>query len=513
MVRKEIEKEIKNSLKKLKIEAPLFSVENPNQETHGDYSSNVALILAKKLEKNPIEIAEQIKEKTKGNIFKKIEIVKPGFINFFLSESYLQKKAESILKKDFQDLKLKKEKVNVEFISANPTGPLTLGNGRGGFSGDVLANVLKKAGCQVTREYYLNDRGGQIVKLGESITGKEEHYKGDYIKDLRKKIKTKDTLQAGEKGVKLILKDFIKPAVKKMGIRFDVWFSEKSLYPKEVEKVLNYLEKKNLTYQKESALWLKTAKFQDDKDRVLIKEEKETTYFASDVAYLKNKFNRKFQKLIVFVGADHHGYLKRMQAAAECLGYKKEQVEFIAMQLVRLLKNNKEVKMSKRAGTYVTIEELINEVGLDATRFFFLERGANSHLNFNLTLAKKKSQENPVYYIQYAHARISSILKKFKEKRLKPDFKKLNHERELSLIKQLLKYEEVIETTAKDYQLQRIPQYSVELAETFHRFYHECQVLTEDQELSLARVNLIKATQIVLRDVLKLMGVSTPNKM
>jgi len=507
MVKEEIEKAIKKSLEELKIKASSFLVEIPTEKDHGDYSSNIALTLAKQLKKNPVEIAEDIKKRIKSNLFKKIE-VNQGFINFFLSEKYLQKQVQAILKKDYKNLKLAKEKINVEFVSANPTGPLTLGNGRGGFGGDVLANVLEKAGYKVTREYYLNDRGGQIIKLGNW------EYKGKYIEDLKKVIKDKSPKKRGEKAAKIILKEYIRPVVKKMGIKFDVWFSEKSLYQnKEVDKVIAYLRKKKLVYEKEKALWLKTTKFGDDKDRVLIKEDGETTYFASDIAYLKNKFDRGFKRSIVFVGADHHGYMGRMEAVAEALGCKREQISFIPMQLVHLLENGKEVRMAKRTGIYLTIEELIDEVGLDATRFFFLQRGANSHLNFDMDLAKKKSQENPVYYVQYAHARICSILKKSGFKKSKADMSLLTHRSELDLMKQLLRYEEIIKISANDYQMQRIPQYAIELAESFHRFYHDCQVLTENPKLSLARLSLVKATQKVLKDVLELMGISTPSRM
>ena len=479
MVRNEIRKIINKAVKDSEARPLNFSVEQPREKSHGDYSTNIAMII----KKDPAEIAEKMKNK----MFEKIEIVKPGFINFFLSKEYLQNQGAKLLEKE-QSV-LKKERVNVEFISANPTGPLTLGNGRGGFGGDVLSNVLEKAGYNVTREFYINDRGRQIENLEKGL------YKGE------------------KRTFSQIQKENRRTITKNMKIKFDVWFSEKSLYKnKETDKVLASLKKKKLIYEKDDALWFKSTKFGDDKDRVLIKGTGEKTYLFSDVAYLKNKFNRGFKKNIIFIGADHHGYIKRMEAAAEALGYKKEQLKFIVFQLVRLLEGKKEVKMSKRGGIYVTVDELINEVGLDVARFFFLQRGANSHLNFDLKLAKEKSQKNPVYYVQYAYARMSGILRKAKIKPLK-DFVLLEKEEELDLIKQLIRFPEIIEDTVKDYQIQRISQYAIDLAESFHKFYQFCPVIGEDKKLTASRLALVKVAQDILKQTLDLMGISAPEKM
>ncbi len=482
MVRNEIKKIIGNGS---------ALVEKPGEKTHGDYSTNSAIVSAGK--KNPREVAEKLVDKIKDNkMFEKIEIAGPGFINFFISKEYLQNQVEKILKEKekYGSSKTGKGlKINLEFISANPTGPLTLGNGRGGFGGDVLSNILEKAGYDVTREFYINDRGKQIEDLKKGL------YKGE------------------KRTVSQIQKTNQKTITKDMKIKFDVWFSEKSLYKsKEVDRVLALLKKKKLTYEKDSALWFKSTKFGDDKDRVLIKGIGEETYLLSDIAYLKNKFDRGFKKNIIFLGADHHGYIRRMKAVTEALGYKKEQLEFIVFQLVHLLEDGKEVRMAKRAGMYVTIKELIDEVGLDATRFFFLSRGINTHLTFDLKLAKEKSSKNPVYYVQYAYARISSILKKAKVAEARPP-QNLDKEEELELIKQLVRFEEVVEDTVKDYQIQRIPQYAIDLAESFHRFYQSCQVIGEDKKLSSSRLALAKATQIVLKNTLELMGISSPSKM
>lgn len=502
MIRQELKKLIQKSLDK---EADIV-IETPAQSSHGDYSSNIALIMGGN---DPFKFAQELKEKMgRPEFLDKIEVVKPGFINFFLSPGFLQKKIEGILKKGFEFPELNK-KINVEFISANPTGPLTLGNGRGGFCGDALANALEKVGCKVTREYYINDTGEQIRKLGHSVIGDSEAvYKGDYINEL--KIKGEDPEEVGQKACKQILDNIIKPSVAKMGIDFDVWFSQKSLDP---EEVLALLEKKGLTYEKDGALWFNSEKFGDDKDRVLIRKNKEKTYFASDIAYLKNKFERGFDKLIFFLGADHAGYVKRMEAAAEALGYNKKDLDFMVMQLVRLFEGGRQVRMSKRAGTYVTIDELIDEVGLDVARFFFLMRGSGSHLNFDLELAKEKSEKNPVYYVQYAHARISSILKKPNISFKKADLSLLKRQEELDLIKKVIRFPEVIKDTACDYQVQRLTQYVRDLADLFHKFYEKHQVLGEDKELTKARLCLISITKHTLSEALGVMGISAPEKM
>lgn len=497
MIRDEIRKIIERAMNNLGYYHNMSQiiVVAPENKSHGDYSTNVLFVISKTFKQSYDEMALILKpeiEKEKS-IIEKVEVL-GGFINFYISKEYLQKQLGKILKeKDkFGDLKIGKgKKINVEFISANPTGPLTLGNGRGGFCGDVLSNVLEKAGYEVTREYYINDKGKQVEDLKKGLYKDEK----------------RTALQIQKENQKII--------TKKLKIRFDNWFFQSSLYDKEVDKVSDYLKKKKLIYEKEEALWFKSTKFGDDKDRVLVKSDAEKTYLASDIAYLKNKFDRGFDKLIYFWGADHHGYIGRMEAAVEALGHKKEQIDFIIMQMVRLLEKGEQVKMSKRAGTFVTLEELVDEVGLDAARFFFLIRGSGTHLNFDLKLAQEKSQKNPVYYVQYAYARICSILKKSKQKtqNTKVNFKLLRQASELALVKQLIRFPEMIEDTAKDYQVQRIPQYATELATQFHKFYRDCKVISDDKELSQARLALILATQVVLKDTLNLMGISAPSKM
>jgi arginyl-tRNA synthetase len=547
MLRKEISNLIEKAMRKMQEQGifPDFFVSEilitkSEGKNHGDYSTNIAMIICrsgitriltrKDTEKlTPIKVADILVVELKNykesrDLFEKIEIVKPGFINFFLSEKYLQKQVIEILQKQegFGNLKIgKSKKVNLEFISANPTGPLTLGNGRGGFCGDVLTNVLKKAGHKVVKEYYINDTGEQVKKLGHSMIGDSEAvYGGDYISDLRKRIgpaKGGEPEKVGENAAKIILKEIIKPTIKKMGIKFDVWFSEKKkLYQKkEIDKILEQLKSKNLVYENEGALWFKSTNFGDDKDRVLIKADDQTTYFTSDIAYLKNKFKRSFNDLIFFWGADHYGYVARLKAAAEALGYKKEQLHIIVMQLVRLVEGGKEARMSKRSGVFITLDELIDEVGLDVSRFFFLTKNYDTHLNFDLDLAKEQSEKNPVYYCQYAYARICSILRKTQANFQFSifNFQLLKHPLELDLIKQLIRLPEIIEDIACDYRVQRLPQYALDLATSLHQFYRDCRVLTGSRSLSEARLALVLATKIVLKNVLDLMGISAPQKM
>lgn len=514
-----MKQEIKKIIEKaIGEKVPDFSVEVSNGKNNGDYSTNIALILAKQTGKNPIETANSIKEKIQSDVFAKVE-VSNGFINFFISEKYLQEQLQVVLKeKDkFGDSKIGNgEKVNVEFISANPTGPLTLGNGRGGFGGDVLAKVLEKSGYKAAREYYINDTGAQIKALGHSVIGDSEAvYKGKYIDDLRKKVKGKDAEKVGKESAKVILEKMIKPSIKKMGIKFDNWFSETTLYKnKEVDKAIEEIKEKGFTYESEGALWFKSSSLGDDKDRVLIRADGIKTYFASDIAYLRNKFERGFEKLIIFLGADHYGYIARLKAACHALGYKKEDINEIVLQLVKLFEKGKEVRMSKRTGIYVTIDELIDEVGLDAARFFFLQRSLDTHFNFNMDLAKEKSDKNPVFKVQYAYARINSIFKKSKVKN--PDSKNLEllkEPSEMELAKQVIRFPEIIEDAARDYQLQRLPGYALELAESFHKFYENCKVISDDKNLTNARLSLILAVKIVLKSNLELMGISAPEKM
>ncbi|MEK7178289.1 MAG: arginine--tRNA ligase, partial [Patescibacteria group bacterium] len=481
--------------------------------------------------------------------FSKIE-AENGFINFFLSPECLHYQIKEILKqkdkygwmdikKSPPSLKLRRT-MQVEFISANPTGPLTIGNGRGGFYGDTLANILESQGHKVMREYYINDRGEQILLLGRSIKraqgspllipGTEEAvagmvpgisenlYKSEYINELAKQINKKlNAGEAGQKAVELILKTYIRPVIKRLGIKFDNWFSEKSLYSPASGEIMESLMRRDFIYEKDGATWMKTSQLGDSEDRVLIKKDGSETYFLSDILYHFDKFKiRKFDKVIDIWGADHHGYAPRLKAAIAAIGIPEDNLEIIITQLVRLVKNGKEVKISKRAGVFITLEELIDEVGLDAARFFFLMYSPNTHMDFDMELAKQRSEKNPVYYIQYAHARLSGILRKAHPTGDHPKgekFKLLKEKGELNLIRKLAEFPELLSEVSRNYEVHRLPRYALELAREFHNFYEKYRVITEDKNLTSARLALTMATKIVLANALNLMGIKAPDKM
>jgi len=531
MARNEVKNLLEKAIKTLYKKEVEVEIERPAESAFGDYSTNIAMII----KKNPQEIADSIK----SDILEKVE-VKNGFINFFISKEYLQKQVGEILKEKekYGNLKIGKgQKINIEFCSANPTGPLHLGHGRGAFWGDTLSNVFEKADYKVTREYFINDYGKQALLLGKSIDARykeilgqkveieEDFYKGEYIKDVVNNIINKDK----DKHLKISNKERIKiftelglnrmlGQIKKLleliNVKYDIWFSEKKLYEKNlVKKAIELIKKKGFTYEKEGALWFKSTEFSDDKDRVLIRADGEPTYFASDIAYHLDKVSRKYDLMIDGWGADHFGYKLRLMAAAKVLGFD-QKLKIIIGQFVRLVEKGKEVKMSKRGGTFITLEELIDEVGRDVARFFFLAKSVDTHIDFNLDLAKEQSEKNPVFYIQYAHARICSILRKVANFIFKvSDLKLLTHQSELQLIKQLIRLPEIIEDTARDYQIQRIPQYALDLATSFHQFYRDCQVISENKNITQARLGLISATKIILKNTLSLMGISAPEKM
>jgi len=561
----EIQKIIQQTIQSafgVEFEVEKIKVDYP-PEGMGDFSTNVALPLAKEVGKSPMEVAEGLKNKiplspplrrgetesslplVKGEserdlIFEKIEIAKPGFLNFWLAENSLQLVVAEINKEKnkFGNPEIGKgKKIHLDFVSANPTGPVHIGNARGGPLGDTLANVFEKAGYEPYREYYVNDAGNQVEILGHSILGDSEaQYSGDYVADIKNKIpariasqneaggeniKDKDAKSVGEAGVKIIIEEIIKPSMEKLGIKFDNYFSEKSLQNSgKVDEIINILKEKDLVYEKEGAVWFKSTEFGDDKDRVVIKSDGQKTYFASDIAYHKEKLDRGFDKLIDIWGADHHGDVMRVKGAMEALGYK-DKLEIILTQFVRVLKNGQEMKMSKRAGTYVSVDDLIDEVGKDATRFFFLMHSADTHMNFDLDLAREKSEKNPVYYVQYAHARIASILRKAEELIPRPDLGGAPrsglgplHEKERALIFELLKFPDLAREISQNYAVHYLPQYAMGLADKFHSFYNECRVIDESNlESTASRLELVKAVQIVLAEVLRLMGINAPNIM
>ncbi|MFY9462171.1 MAG: arginine--tRNA ligase [Candidatus Sungiibacteriota bacterium] len=532
MIRDEIKKAASDAVKKIMpgIAVPDFSVEVPENPEHGDYATNVALLLAKTAKKPPMEIAQLLVPQLLVDPFERVSAAPPGFLNFWLTGEALQKEMREILKKRkaYGAGIKKEEKIQIEFISANPTGELTMGNGRGAFLGAALAGVLDLAGFRVTREYYVNDAKAstQIKELGKTGLGEGEMYLTTGLKKIIRKLerqiaalknKQPKNLQ-GEAGwliaqeIQQKNKKFIE---KKLKIMFDVWLSENSLYERgETDATLKRLNEKNLVYEKDGALWLKTTAGGDDEDHVIVRSSGEPTYFYSDLAAHMNKLERGFGKIIYIWGADHHGHVKRTKAALKLLDVPEGVFEFIIMQVVRLIRGGEEVKMSKRKGEFVTLEELVDEVGLDAARFFFLMHSPDSHMDFDLELAKERSAKNPVYYVQYAHARVASIFKKAEG--LKPDSKKtdlLVAEEEKGLIKKLIRFPEVVEDTSRDYQVIRLTRYATELARAFHDFYEKHRVITDDKELTSARLALVKAVQIVLQNILGLLGISAPLKM
>lgn len=513
---------LERTLKELNYKIDEVIVDYPKNDAFGDYTTNVAMILAKEAKKNPLEIAEEILKLFQDNkkLFDKVEVVKPGYINFYLSKKYLQELVNEVNKKEdkFGENKTGKgKKIHFDFVSANPTGPVHLGNGRGGPYGDVLGNVFKKNGFEVWKEYYVNDFGNQVKVLGHSVLKDDKaEYKGDYIDDLNKKIKSKDPFEAGQEAARIIIDEIIKPSMEKLGINFDKYFSEKSLHDSgEVKKVFDDFKERELIYEKEGALWFKASEFGDEKDRVVRKSTGEITYFGGDIAYHKNKFERGFDRLIDIWGADHHGDVKRVKGAVEALS-QRGKLEIILTQMLKVIQDGKEVKMSKRKGTYVSMDDLIDEVGSDAVRFFFLMYSADTHMTFDLNLAKERSEKNPVYYVQYAHARICSILEKAKELKLKESEKLelLTHEKELGLIRELNKFPEIIEDISKSYEVHRLPYYVMSVADKFHSFYNDCLVIDEENpELTGARLKLIDAVRITIKEALRILGVKAPNKM
>lgn len=550
----------------------------PERFDFGHYSTAIAFEIAEQTKKNPYEVAEdlagQILEKSSADLFEKVEAVRPGFINFWLKPGVFYEEFKEILKKKnkYGAGRPRKDRVQVEFISANPTGPLTLANGRGGFFGDVLANILAYSGYKVEREFYVNDTGNQIINLGKSIShalgfipDEESFYKGGYVKEWALKNRAlvekcgPNYLKIGQSAARDFLKATQKVIQKKAGIRFDRWTSEeKDIHRKDwVIKARRIFEKKKLVYEKDNALWLKTTKFGDDKDRVLITSDGFPTYFLADAGHYLETKARGFKAKINILGPDHHSYAKRIQIAVGILKVFKTlnfvfhgNVEtvleknihdfninslgplmvsgssastVVITQAMRLVSGGKETKMSKRRGEFVTFEDLIDDVGTDVARFFFLMASPQSHMDFDMALAKERSNKNPVYYSQYAYVRASSILEKAKisakgapapgGKITNQNLKLLNTEEDLNLIRKLVQFPEIIEDTAGDYQIHRLTRYAGELARAFHNFYEKERVLGEEKDVLIGRLALTQATKIVLENLFGILGISTPERM
>jgi len=525
---------------------PQVIIEKPKDKTHGDFASNLAMQLASVAKKSPKMIAEDIAANFDHEAAKteKLNIAGPGFINFFMKNDYLTEIVSTVLsqKEAYGETNVGKgKKVQVEFVSANPTGTLHLGHARGAAVGDSLSHVLEKAGYEVSREYYINDAGNQIdnltlslearylQELGEEAEMPEDGYQGKDIIGFAKEIvdiygdrfKNSEVAERRaffrEYGLKREL-DKLKTDLADFRVNFDNWFSESSLYTNNnVTEALKDLTDRGETYEQDGATWFRSTTYGDDKDRVLVKSDGSYTYLTPDISYHKDKFARGFDELINIWGADHHGYIPRMKAAIQALGHSENELDVQIIQMVNLFENGEKVKMSKRTGKAVTMRELMEEVGVDATRYFFAMRAADTHLDFDLDLAKSSSNENPVYYVQYAHARICSMIRQGADKGYtidpKADLSKLTAEKEQDLMKKMGEFPEAVADAAKRRSPHRITNYVHELAQALHSFYNAEKVISDDEELTKARLSLMEAVRITLNNALSLLGVEAPEKM
>jgi len=512
----------------------------PSDSRFGDLSTNIALRLSRKIKRPPLEIAAAIlielrkylSDSPSEDSFKEVKIDGPGFINFYFKESYFYEQLKGIVKQGSDYLKSdigSSRKVVIEFVSANPTGPLSVAHARQAVVGDVLANIFNFSGFKVKREYYLNDEGNQITLLGKSVQSRlnelngekidfpDNYYQGDYIYSIarqaqKEKVKS-DSL--GDFAVDYIV-EIIKKELDDFGVRFDCWYSQKELGKSgKIKESLGLLKEKGFLYEEGGASWFKSRQFGDDKDRVVIKSDGSYTYLAPDIAYHQDKYKRGFSWLINLWGPDHHGYINRLKAAVAALGEDPKSLSIVIVQLATIFRDGKPIQMSTRKGQYITLREILDEVGPDASRFFFLMRHTASHLDFDLDIAKKQTAENPVYYVQYAHARICSILRQAAA-RVKPgdlDLEVLKEKEEMDLIKKLLQFSYIIDICIQTLDPYMITVYLQELSEAFHRFYDRHRVLNQDPQLSQARLVLVQATQSLLAAGLSLLGVSQPDKM
>ncbi|MBA8764087.1 arginine--tRNA ligase [Staphylococcus coagulans] len=539
--------EIKNSIQQAQIvdTIPDIKIEIPKDSKNGDYSTNIAMVLTKLAKRNPREIAQLIVDHldTEAAHVKSIDIAGPGFINFYLDPSYLNVVIDQALEQDLAFGRVaepKNEKILVEYVSANPTGDLHIGHARNAAVGDTLSNVLDAAGYDVTREYYINDAGNQITNLAKSIEARylqqlgydaempQDGYHGQDIKNIGADLAEKQPHLvdlAEDERLKTFRKlgvdyemEKLKQDLADFNTHFDHWFSETSLYEKnEIKAVLAKMDELGYTYEKDGATWLRTTDFKDDKDRVLIKKDGTYTYFLPDIAYHYDKIQRGNQKLINLFGADHHGYINRLKASLETFGVDSHRLEIQIMQMVRLMQDGEEVKMSKRTGNAITLREIMDEVGVDAARYFLTMRSPDTHFDFDMALAKEQSQDNPVYYAQYAHARICSILRQAKAQGYQvekgADYQTITNEKAIELLKKIAEFEPMIESAAEARAPHRVTNYIQDLAAHFHKFYNAEKVLTEDDAKTQAHIALVDAVRITLRNALHLVGVSAPEQM
>ena len=523
-------------------EIPEIKIETPRDPSHGDAATNIAMMLAKPLRNNPRKIAEQLVQNLDLDPKKvtSVEIAGPGFINFRYAENYLYNELENLLKlgddygksDDNQGIKSL-----VEFVSANPTGPLTVGHGRNAVLGDTVARLLEWTGAEVTREYYFNNAGRQMRVLGQSVQARylqalgedtelpEGGYEGKYIKDIAEKIIEESGDQYKNEKDETVFKEIaeqaifeeIKTTLNRMSIEMDSFFNENTLYENgSIDRVVETFRQKNFAYDKDGAVWFKTTEFGKDKDTVLIKSTGEPTYRLPDIAYHANKLDRGFDLCLDVFGADHIDTYPDVLSGIDVLGYDKEKIDVIVYQFVTLVKDGKPFKMSTRKANFVTLDDLMDEVGEDVTRFFFLMRSPNTHLEFDVAKAKEAGEKNPVFYLQYAHARIQSILRKIEEIAEfsgEPDFTLLQHETEITLIKKMLGFSEAISLAAKHREPHRVITFLNELASDFTSFYHDCRIIGEDEKLMHARSELASAVAQILANGLAILGITAPDRM
>jgi len=526
-----IKKSIEKSFAEISINEDDIIIEIPKNTSNGDYATNVALLLSKKLKMNPLEIARSIVDNIKDITVESSEVAPPGFINIHISKSKLFSELNKIITENKNYGKSNiglSRKVNIEYVSANPTGTLHIGHGRGATYGDNLSKIMTYCGYDVTREYYINDAGNQMNNLGISIKERyrelcgldcnlpEDGYHGKEIiaiaKDIYEKYENKVLNESTEYfkqiGLKILLEK-IKKDLDYFRVNFDIFTSEQSLYDKgAVENVLNKLKKCNECYINEDALWLKTSSYGDEKDRVLVKSDGSYTYFLPDIAYHNDKINRGYEELIDVLGADHHGYINRLKAALTILGHDSNMLDVKILQMVRLLRDGEEIKISKRTGKTVTLNELIEEVGINAARYFFASKSLDTQMDFDLSLAIKKSNENPVYYIEYANARICSILNNYKEDlSLQDNYHTLNHPLAYNIINKLMMFTDTVISASNKRAPHIICNYIYELATLFHSYYSSEKFVTDDKEYTRDRMVLIKAIKIVINNALNLIGI------
>jgi arginyl-tRNA synthetase len=574
-VKKQIQELIAQSLKSLELEQANITVENSRDASHGDFATNIAMVMAKVAKKNPRQLAEEIiGHLPESDIIEKTEIAGPGFINFFLKKNTHQSIIAEILNKgdNFGDSNIGNNTPTlIEFVSANPTGPLHIGHGRGAAYGAVVANLLKKAGYAVSCEYYVNDAGRQmdilavsvwlryLQHLGLDIPFPDNGYRGAYINDIAnalhsehadKFVTTAEKLlplyeeedaelkidnlirycidELGDENYQIVfaiglehILAIIKTDLNNFGVEFDNWFSERSLVDENiVNKCIAKLTENDWVYVKDGAQWFRSSKLGDEKDRVLVRENGQATYFASDVAYHLNKVERGFEKIIDIWGADHHGYIARVKASMQAMDLSPDKLEILLVQFATLYRGKEKLQMSTRSGEFITLQELQDEVGKDATRFFYIMRKSEQHLDFDMELAKSQSNDNPVYYIQYAHARICSVFRQMSEKgysydqqQALSDLSVLTESHEIKLLTILARYPEVIENAAQAYEPHQLVYYLKELANDFHSYYNTSQFLIDDDAIRNARLTLISATKQVIKNGLSLLGVSSPEEM